>query len=540
MVFPFDFQMSCSRTGWVLVAACLGTVPSMGSESSDWNQWRGPNRNGVLPSSPALLPAWEAQEGPVSLWESERVPSNDDGGHGSVVVVGDRAYLSVVWHQDVPTETRAIDELVLRDLGYRSLSSLGKDLVREMEEARLGLSPRLRGSKLDQWAEEWVDQRLNAKQKENLGSYIVGRFKKGKAALSIEVLEKLNKNRMERFPNQAAMEAWLTKQGWDQEVLATIVKAVPATRKVAQDVILCLDLDTGRTVWKASLEGEPTGRNSSSTPAVSQGKVVAVGSTHLFCVDAANGKPLWQTPLAQAGPATSPLIHEGRVFISPGYLQAYRLEDGGLIWEQKDLKGSNASPALWMAGDLPVLVVNARAELAAVDAATCEILWKVRGGGDSTPAIQGNHVAVYSRQADLGLAAYTLDLSGPKLLWKVPLDARRTQSSPIVYEGHVYLAGGDYHLCVELESGRIAWKEKRRSNISSPILADGKLFAMHNNGNEIIMLKADPTSYQELDRGRVRAMWCPSPTISQGRLILRHENSIRCYDLTGRSAAPAK
>ena len=51
------------------------------------------------------------------LWDSEEIPSNDKGGLSSVVVAGDRAYLSVVWHKEEPSETRQINELVVRQLG---------------------------------------------------------------------------------------------------------------------------------------------------------------------------------------------------------------------------------------------------------------------------------------------------------------------------------------------------------------------------------------------------------------------------------------
>ena len=93
---------------------------------ADWNQWRGPLRNGVLPDSPRLLDAVPA-EGLQELWASEEIPSGDEGGLGSVVTAGGKAFLSLVWHRDVPSETRTIDELVLRKLGHQGTGGLGKD-----------------------------------------------------------------------------------------------------------------------------------------------------------------------------------------------------------------------------------------------------------------------------------------------------------------------------------------------------------------------------------------------------------------------------
>src|SRR5688572_28919762 len=97
--------------------------------AADWPQWRGPSRNGVLPEGPRLLEA-VPPEGFPSLWESELIPSNDEGGLSSPVVADGRVYLSVVWHSDVPSETWQISELVLRQLGHQSVRALPPEAVK--------------------------------------------------------------------------------------------------------------------------------------------------------------------------------------------------------------------------------------------------------------------------------------------------------------------------------------------------------------------------------------------------------------------------
>ena len=78
----------------------------------------------MAPQSAPLLDTVPA-EGFKQLWYSEPIPSNDEGGLGSVIVANGRAYLSVVWHSNVPTETRQIDERVLQQIGFAPLDSLG-------------------------------------------------------------------------------------------------------------------------------------------------------------------------------------------------------------------------------------------------------------------------------------------------------------------------------------------------------------------------------------------------------------------------------
>ena len=103
--------------------------------SSTWTQWRGSERNGIASGDVNLLTQWKG-EGPPVIWESDEIPSNDYGGFSSIISDSKNAYLSLVWHKDVPTETRTISDLVLRKIGARKIN-LPPDLVEKVENARL-------------------------------------------------------------------------------------------------------------------------------------------------------------------------------------------------------------------------------------------------------------------------------------------------------------------------------------------------------------------------------------------------------------------
>lgn len=60
--------------------------------AADWPQWRGPNRNGVVPDSPPLAQTWPPT-GPTKLWQSEHISANDTGGAGSVTIADGKAYV---------------------------------------------------------------------------------------------------------------------------------------------------------------------------------------------------------------------------------------------------------------------------------------------------------------------------------------------------------------------------------------------------------------------------------------------------------------
>ena len=464
------------------------------------------------------------------LWESEVIPSADDGGFGSPVVMGDTVYLSLVWHRNVPTKSRTVDDLAMRKMGSRRVN-LPPEVIEKMEEARRSLSPRLRGSSLEDWSRKWVEDNLDSKQRLLYGDFVVSRFRKGKLAFPIEATEKLWSIRNKPFPDEAAFMKWLDAQGLDDDTRKRIIDGVPPTRKVADDVVLAIDLANGTLRWKAALEGIPSGRASSSTPCVSGGRVYAVGSNRIFCVDVKTGKSVWDTPIDSKGGASSVLVEDGKVVALVGRLTAFDAETGKSLWVSKDISGNRASPILWKPGKRKMVVCNSSRSVVGVDLATGETVWEAEAGGSSTPVANGEFLVVHAKDEKLGLAAYRWTGNGVDLAWKAPKLTRRSDSSPLVKDGQVYLFGAGMRICHDLRTGEKRWKEMAKHDISSPILADDRIFAYEINGSFIHMVKADPSKLNLLARAKLNALRCSSPAIAGNKLIVRMADRVVCYDI---------
>jgi outer membrane protein assembly factor BamB len=513
------------RFSVLLLAAALNV------HAADWPQWRGPLRNGIVPDSPKLLDTLPA-EGLKELWESEEIPSNDEGGMSSPVVAGGRVIVGLVWHRDLPSETRQIGELVLRQLGHQSVKSLGKDLVEKIEKTRESLPPTLRGKKLDEFAEQFAKENFDAKQRQLYTGWLTKRFTKGKSALPLDALDALDSNKEHIFANEAEMKAWLDAQGWSDDVKQQIVSAVPPTKRVADDAVICLDSETGKTLWKSALPGESVGRGASSTPCVADGKIFAVGSRRVWCMNPSDGKVLWEAPFPKKrSTGSSPLFEDGVLVVNADQLIGLDAATGKELWRQEKAGGGNASPVPWEADGKKMVICNGK-DLTAVDLKTGALVWTAEAGGDSTPAIEGDVLAVQSRKPALGLVAYRISPEKAELIWKHPIDALRTQSSPILHDGHVYLTDDNNHYCFEAATGKVAWQTQAQTTISSPLIADGKLFAMANNGNSLLMISTDPKAYVSLGRATVKAQWVPSPSIANGKLILRMKDRVKAWALT--------
>jgi len=512
------------------VVFLLGSL--LAGATSDWPQWRGPLRNGILPDSPPLAGQWPAT-GLAKLWDSEPIPSDDDGGHGSVVVAGGRVYAALVWHTDVPTETRAIDDLVMRNLGYQSVAGWPKETVEKMERDRLALDRNVIGAEFDAFVQDWLEKNLDAKKRQTSAGFVRNRFERRGDAIPLEVYDKLLTVSKRRFPNQAAMVAWVQEQHFSEKVKQEILAAVPPTMKVAEDVVLCLDLATGKTLWKCKSPGEATGRMASSTPCVADGRVYALGSTHGYAVDAATGQRIWATPLPAKGPASSPLVVNGVLVVNAGKLAAFDAATGRPLWTQPKAGGGNSSPVAWQCGDKTVVICNGRGVMAGVDLQTGDVLWRTPAGGDCTPAIVGDTLAAQSNNPKVGIFAGKLSATGFFQLWNIPYDPLRSQSSPLILGDHLYLMDDNTHFCFEWATGRKLWEEKvAASTVSSPVLADGKIFLVAGNGSKLLMMKPSPEKRIELGKANIRALWVPSPAIADGKLVVRGRKAITCYRLT--------
>jgi outer membrane protein assembly factor BamB len=529
--------MKLSRLSFFIFTAAFSFAAFAGS---DWPQWRGPLRNGIVPNSPPLAGEWPGK-GLAKLWDSEEIPSDDDGGHGSVVAAGGRVYAAIVWHTDVPTETRAIDDLVMRQLGYTPTASWPKETVESMEKERLALDPNIKGAALDKVIADWLEKHLDSKKRQTTAGFVRGRFEKRGDAIPLPVYDKLLTISKTRFPNQAAMEKWVNEQDFSDNVKKQIIAAVPPTMKVADDVVVCLDLATGKTLWKCKSPGEAVGRMASSTPCVAGGHVYALGSTHCYAVDANNGKLIWSAPMPGKAPASSPLVADGVFVVNTGKLAAFDAATGKQLWVQPKAGGGNSSPLAWKCGDKTVVICNGRGVMSGVDIKTGDVLWATPAGGDCTPAIVGDSLAAQANNPKIGIFAGKLTVAGFNKLWSYPIDPLRSQSSPLIFDNQVYLMDDNIHYCFDLATGKKLWEEKvPSSTISSPAFADGKIFLLTSGGNKVLMLKPSSEKRIELGKATTRGMWVPSPAIADGKLIVRGRKAITCYDLTAKPPAVAK
>lgn len=540
--------------GWAASAMLCAIVADRGqaanvTESTDWPQWRGPTRDGVVAHGPKLLDVWP-KSGPPLLWKSAFIPGYKYGGCGSVVVTGGKAFVFVNEARFEPRKIITDDYLA----GWGWAPDMPSNLVAKMEAARLS-EPSNRTAAdpaLDAYVKTFFAT-IDPAQVTKYGTAIGTRLRRGQFAWSWQTLTTLAKNRdtefksFEQFKDLYKDTDDYHKNGIDQEVFV-----MGRSAQHFYDMVICLDAATGKELWRKQFPGSFTrmfgGEGSScacGTPAVSNGKCYAAGSAGLYCLDVRDGTEAWKIITKYSN--SSVLVLDGAVYVMAdpsdkpttslgGSLCAYDAASGKVLWKQTKVHSSwGSSVTSWANAGKTYLICNGDGAVCCIEPATGEIVWSAHSGGHSTPAVSGDIVVVHGDK----LRAYKMSIAKADLLWEMKSNTDR-MSSPVVYQGCVFWDGA-YQTgfgCVDLTTGAERWHEKTQtSHCSTLVAADGKVFMnfgafMHGYDTESVrMFKATPDKFEELARFSPHVTICSSPTLADGRLYLRLDDAVACYDL---------
>ena len=342
--------------------------------------------------------------------------------------------------------------------------------------------------------------------------------------------------------------------GWGRKetVAATQPNETPKTVPRSSDVILCLDALTGKTLWKKEFPGVwlkhmDLYHGSSSTVTIARGRCYAVGTAGVYCLDARTGAEIWK----HAGPPASSsfLVVEKMAVAQLEELKAFDADTGRELWTQPKVKSHSNSPVLWHSGEKVRLICNTPYNgIMCVDPADGHVLWTRIGGGEhSTPAIEGDMMVVLAEVFGRSMVGYKLSEEKAEKVWSIA--ALHDQSaSPVIHKGHVYayanktIPWGKVNrlVCAELATGKIVADEARgEAYWASPVIADGKLFFLedktYNAAIHLTCFDAAPEHFVQLGQAKVDCSLCVSPAIADGRLYLRMQEQVACFDLRGKT-----
>jgi outer membrane protein assembly factor BamB len=244
----------------------------------------------------------------------------------------------------------------------------------------------------------------------------------------------------------------------------------------ADDVVLCMDAETGKTLWKATMSGR--GRNHqhhkegpfNMTPCVRDGRVFAIGmSDHLYALDAKTGKPLWETPLKNGRRSlySSTALAGRDVVVVPrqGRWAGLDPNTGRLLW-QSDIRQEHVTLALYPSGRKDYFIGGEKDRIVCLDGADGNVVWTVgqkvlshgRGLGSGGISIFGDKLLAYLQEGEKKnwtpyLGMWRLNgAADPKMSWKASVKGSNAEHVPVVLYGEYVFAGN--LACFDLATGR--------------------------------------------------------------------------------------
>jgi outer membrane protein assembly factor BamB len=333
--------------------------------------------------------------------------------------------------------------------------------------------------------------------------------------------------------------------------------------KESSDVI-ALNAADGKPVWKAKLgkpgaPGMPEFYGPRSTPTVAGDLLVALSQWgDLVCLDAKTGKELWRKDYEKDlggrrptwGYSESPIIDADKVVITPGgsegTIAALDKKTGALVWRTKGLTDPPDYSSLIIAeiGGVRQYIQLTDKSVVGVAAADGKVLWRAPRPGRvaviPTPIYSDGFVYVNSSYG-VGCNLFKITADDGKFT------ATEVYANKVMANHHggvikvgEYVYGyseGKGWTCQDFKTGEAKWEEKEKLGKGSIAYADGHFYLRTEDKGTVALIDASPEGYQERgrfeqpDRSKLQA-W-PHPVICGGKLYLRDQDVLLCYNVKG-------
>ncbi|MFN0079490.1 MAG: PQQ-binding-like beta-propeller repeat protein [Prosthecobacter sp.] len=293
--------------------------------------------------------------------------------------------------------------------------------------------------------------------------------------------------------------------------------------------VVAVDAKTGKEKWK-TLRKEMLAGYALPVLCEANGRtdLVIAGSGKLKGYDPATGKELWTCNTLLRTIMTSPVVHDGVIYIAvQSYGDATRtLKHALLEWldtNQDKILSRDETPKEFHerfdASDKNKDKVIGPEE---IDTAF-QSPNNMAAGGNIIQAIQGGGSG---------------DVTKTHVLWNLDPKTPSNLSSPLFYNNRLYLVkSGGMSSCYDAKDGKTLWDRSRLGNFgdyfASPIAAGGKVYIAAKNG--FIVELEDAPELKVLGKHDMGEEIIATPAIADGRLFVRTRESLLCVSA---SAAP--
>jgi outer membrane protein assembly factor BamB len=332
--------------------------------------------------------------------------------------------------------------------------------------------------------------------------------------------------------------------------------------------LVAIGVQDGTIQWNTAVG---SGDAPNCTPTVDGELVFALSHAgDLLCAESATGREVWRKNFPRDfggkmmsgwGYSESPLVDGDSLIVTPGaqdaMLAALDKRTGNVIWRAamppnvgsagQDGAGYSSIVVSHGAGVKQYVQLVGRG-VVSVDARSGKMLWgynRIANGTANvpTPIVTGDFVLCSSGYGEGGAALLRLvgsrgQVDAQEVWYKNSNDLQNHHGGMILVGDHVYMGHGHnngFPVCFDLKSGRDAWRPGRGPGTGSAavVFADGHLYFRYDNA-VMALIEATPTSYNlkgSFKIGIKNGQSWPHPVIADGRLYLRDQHEMLCYDI---------
>ncbi len=328
-------------------------------------------------------------------------------------------------------------------------------------------------------------------------------------------------------------------------------------RDEKNDLVFCINADTGELIWKGSYEaeaGSSHGPGSRATPFINENRVYTFGrSGDLVCWQLEDGKLLWHKNVKDAGGSepqwgfsTTPLIFENMVIVQGGgkaLVIAYDKTTGDLLWKSMEGEAGYAAAITMNIENEVKLLIYHGTGLSCLNPSDGKPLWTApwptEYNVNATTPIVSNDIVFHTSGYKMGCEALKITQSGYTVLWKSNV-MEAQHSDPILIDGYIYGYSGEssrnngQFKCIELSTGKEMWSTNDIGQ-GTTTFVDGHLICLDIKGN-LFLVKPDPTGFKQIGKiksaieGVKNPAWTV-PVVANGKLYLRYLQKLVCFKL---------
>ena len=322
-------------------------------------------------------------------------------------------------------------------------------------------------------------------------------------------------------------------------------------------VLFDVDFDTGDVRWRQTLHtavpSMPTHSKStfaSETPVTDGDRVyVFLADIGLYAFDF-SGNEVWSVdlewvPRKDWGAASSPILHEGRLYVvndseAESYVAAYDAESGQELWRIAREEGTNwSTPFVWENDVRAELITTGTGGVRSYSL-DGDLLWELHGMSSlviPTPFaahdllfINSGYIADSNRPVYAIRAGASDDItlgegstSNDYIVWSHPQLGSYNPSSLVYGDYHYTLLDRGILMCYDARTGEEVYPRQRVTAgtlfTASPWAYNGKIFALSEDGDTYVIRAG--SEFEVLGRNSLDEMTLATPAFARGSIFLR-------------------